>query len=113
YEPYYLNNISPSDIEFMSLKRSSKNLWDGLFNTSVYLNATGVVASSSNDDVLSSFIPVEYGKYYTVSGLDTSKILIYSQRIFGYSSNFSLRENFVKQVSQTGLSDKVTIYIDD
>lgn len=113
YEPYYLNNISPSDIEFMSLKRSNKNLWDGLFNTSAYLYSNGVTLSPSNNDVLSSFIPVEYGKYYTVSGLDASKVVENSQRIFGYSSNFSLTENLVKQVSQTGLSDKVTIYIDD
>lgn len=113
YEPYYLNNISPEDIEFISLKRSSKNLWDGLFNTSTFFNANGVVISSSNNDVLSSFIPVEYAKYYTVSGLDASKVIANSQQIFGYSSNFSLTANKVKQVSQTGLTDKVTVYIDD
>lgn len=115
YEPYLLleNGIVTAQLESLIIKFSSKNLWNGRVETKARFISSGVQSTSNENDTITSFIPVEHGKYYTISGLDLSKISSGYRRLHGYSSNISRTSNWVKQISVDAWSDTFTIYIDD
>src|SRR5690606_20480995 len=76
YEPHYLleNGLVATQLDSLITKKSSKNLWNGRVETKARFVSFGVQNTSNENDTITSFIPVEYGKYYTISGLDLSKI---------------------------------------
>lgn len=115
YEPYYLleSGIVATQLESLITKFSSKNLWNGKVETKARFINSGVQNTSNENDTITSFIPVEYGKYYTISGLDLSKIRSVYRQLHGYSSNISRTSNWVKQITVDAWSDTFTIYIDD
>ncbi|WP_180025335.1 hypothetical protein [Acinetobacter sp. YH16049] len=115
YEPYYLleNGLVATQLESLITKKSSKNLWNGRVETKARFISSGVQGTSNENDTITSFIPVEYGKYYTISGLDLSKINPAYRRLHAYSSNMNRLLNWVKQITVDVWSDTFTIYIDD
>ncbi|MCK8640486.1 hypothetical protein M1L59_07145 [Acinetobacter schindleri] len=115
YEPYYLleNGLVATQLDSLITKKSSKNLWNGKVETRARFINSGVQATSNENDTITSFIPVEHGKYYTISGLDLSKIGSAYRQLHAYSSNVSRTSNWVKQIPVGAWSDTFTIYIDD
>lgn len=113
YEPYYLleNGTTNGQVLGLLTDKSIKNLYDGGVLPRYRLLNYGTQASSSENDTITSFIPVEYGKYYTISGLDLS-LRSGIQNVLGYSSNVRLNANFVKNIP-VNWSSETTIYIDD
>ena len=77
-------NQQLQDVE--RLKTSTKNLFTGEVITKRRINSLGAQLTSSDNDVVSNFIPVVPGNYYTVSGLDSSLINSIYFRFSGYSA---------------------------
>lgn len=113
YEPYYLLEHGTTNGQVLGslTDKSIKNLYDGGVLPRYRLLNNGVQNTPSENDTITSFIPVEYGKYYTISGLDLS-LRSSGQTVLGYSSNFRLDANFVKNIP-VNWSSETTIYIDD
>ena len=116
YDPYFNTTYSAPISQASTLKQSTKNLYDGGVQTKSRLISIGVQGTSSDDDVVSSFIPVEYGKYYTVSGLNLSLINKETYlRLLAYTSNIttmSAAGTLVKSLSPT-FGNTFTFYVDD
>ncbi|MEQ1305106.1 hypothetical protein ABLB95_15430 (plasmid) [Acinetobacter radioresistens] len=98
-------------IEREELKTSSKNLFKGDVRTSLRLSGNGTSSNNSIDNVISNFIPVEFGKTYTVSGLNKDYINGVYRRINGYGANTDA--SFVKSLTFTGTEDGFTFTVDD
>lgn len=118
YEPYFMpaHSVSLNQANTIMPIQSTKNLYDGEVLTKARLISTGVQATSSEDDVVSSFIPVEYGKYYTVSGLNLGLINTVSYlRLIAYSSNLTTSTaagTLVKVITPTW-ANTFTFYVED
>lgn len=101
-------------VDVEKLKTSTKNLFTGEVITKRRIDANGAGPTSSDNDVISSFIPVEYGNYYTVSGVDRSLTHPVFTRISGYSSSDLGSANHVKQITNAVWSGNVcTFLVDD
>lgn len=101
YEPFVLpkHSISNAYLDSVVPSKSKKNLYDGGVNTKVRTVSTGMQVTSSNNDVVSSFIPVEFGKTYTISGLRVGLLDPIYSKIEGFSDDTMLiygGANFVK-----------------
>ena len=93
---------------------STKNLFTGEVITRRRINSLGAQRTSSDNDVVSNFVPVMSGNYYTVSGLDRSLIENTYQRISGYSSNGLDLTNHVKQITNAvWTGNTCTFLVDD
>nr|WP_314102875.1 hypothetical protein [Acinetobacter lwoffii] len=96
------------------LKTSTKNLFTGEVITKRRINSLGAQLTSSDNDVVSDFIPVVSGNYYTVSGVDRSLINGTYLRVSGYSSANLDSANHVKQITSIVWSgNTATFLIDD
>ena len=100
-----------SELEIEDLTTSSKNLFTGNVRTSFRLTGNGTASNNSIDNVISDFIPVEFGKTYTVSGINQSHINGNYSRINGYAD--STDASFVKNLTRTSTPDSFTFTIDD
>jgi len=111
YEPYYIleHGITPEQIESKIYHVSEKNLYDGKVSTNRRTLNIGLQTTANEGDTVSSFTPVEYGKHYTISGLNLGT---YQRRILGYSSNLGKDSDFVKDIVASS-SETVELFIDD
>lgn len=98
-------------IELEKLKVSPKNLFTGEARTSLRLSGNGTSSNNSINNVISHFVPVEFGKTYTISGLNKNYIDGVYRRINGYSTNSDA--SFVKSLTFTGTEDGFTFTVDD
>lgn len=117
YEPYRIPFIAtmPNYADVFSVKTSSKNLYDGGLNTRYRTIGTGALLTSSDDDVVSSLIPVQSGKTYTISGINPALLNSAFLRILGYKSNTAMitpSSNFTAVVGYAS-SPSFTITITD
>lgn len=101
-------------VDIEKLKASTKNLFTGEVITERRINSLGAQVTSSDNDVVSDFIPVVSGSYYTISGLDLSLIPYAYQRISGYSEADLASNKHVKQITNAVWSGNTcTFLIDD
>lgn len=89
---------------------SSKNLYDGIVKSKLTASGGAVQTAFSDNDTVTSFIPVEFGKYYTISGIDAQLILYYRRQVFGMSEKTN---NSFVSVLISNYGDVFTIYIDN
>ena len=116
YEPYILpkHSISNAYKDNIVPTRSIKNLYDGGVNTKVRTVSTGMQTTSSDSDVVSSFIPVDFGKTYTISGLRVGLLDPIYAKVGGFSDDNQLiygGSNFVKHFKPI-TDDTITVTID-
>lgn len=94
------------------LKKSTKNLYVGDIETRRKVGTlAGTYATSSNDDTVSPFIAVEYGKTYTISGVSPAKTGT-NVSIYGTENNSLTAAGFTKLLIARSL-DTITLTIDD
>lgn len=106
--------LSSQLAEVEKLSTSTKNLYTGEVITKRRINSAGAQPTSSDNDVVSNFIPVVSGSYYTISGLDLSLIPSAYQRISGYSEADLASKKHVKQITNAVWSGNTcTFLIDD
>lgn len=97
--PYYdlRFGVSRAGLDAALYTRSEKNLYDEKLNVRKTTTGTGIGVSSDDDDIITSFIPVEYGKTYAVSGLDPTLCSHSSyRRVLGYATNRTTTPGYVK-----------------
>lgn len=111
YQPYKVleHGVTSAEVEELIYKRSTKNLYDGRVATNYRTLSIGMQDTQSEGDTVSSFTPVEYGKYYTISGLNPLPV---AQRVHGYSNGNTPNGGFIKTLPSL-YSETVEIYIDD
>lgn len=114
----YISKIENSSTEKYPLLydntpiKSRKNLYTGNSIPEVQVNDNGASKSSNYDDVLSPFIPVEFGKTYTISGLSPSKMGNGTVRVLGFI-NPTIPSTAVKLLGTVRGDSKITVTIDD
>lgn len=104
-------NFPIKNVSEYQRKVSQKNLYTGSVIPKTKINNTGLYGSSYWDDVVSPFIPVEYGKTYTISGLTNSKVGE-PARIIGVENAVNPTTGFIKVLAIKS-SDNFTVTIDD
>ncbi|WP_297423940.1 hypothetical protein [uncultured Acinetobacter sp.] len=101
-------------VDIEKLKTSTKNLFTGEVITKRRINSLGAQRTSSDNDVVSNFVPVVSGSYYTISGLDLSLIPSAYQRISGYSEADLASNKHVKQITNAvWTGNTCTFLVDD
>ena len=100
-------------VDIEKLKTSTKNLFTGEVITKRRINSLGAQLTSSDNDVVSNFIPVVPGSYYTISGLDLSLINGVYQRISGYSEADLASNKHVKQITNVVWSGNTCSFLID
>ena len=93
-------------------KPSTKNLFKNKFVRKIKMFDGSAVYNQNLNDVIAGPIPVEYGKTYTVSGLNPRLLgggTVYAQ---GFSSAENLQSRFVKTLYK-GYDSTLTVTIDD
>lgn len=99
---------------FEKPKTSTKNLFTGEVITKRRINSAGAQLTSSDNDVVSNFIPVVLGNYYTVSGIDRSLINSTYLRFSGYSAANLDLVSHVKQITNIVWNgNSATFLVDD
>ena len=103
-----------ADLGVRLVERSAKNLYDGRVQQGQYINNLGGVYSPSTPGrAVSSFVPVQDGQTYTISGLDPALVPTGSnRRVAGYSADRSYAAGFVK-VFPAWATDTYTVTVDD
>ncbi|WP_026470043.1 pyocin knob domain-containing protein [Alkanindiges illinoisensis] len=91
---------------------SAKNIYTGDVNVKARVNDNGVYISANANDILSPFIPVEFGKTYTISGIPRDMMATTATRIMGVASNTVPSTDFVKVLTTT-TDTTVTVTIND
>lgn len=91
-----------------TLIQSTKNLYDGELRSRLTVSGGAIQTAFSDNDTLTSFIPVDFGKYYTISGLNPELVVSYRRQVLGLSSTKSVISVIVSKYS-----DMFTIYIND
>ena len=111
YEPYTLLNTGQVKEQAHNalVGLSSKNLYNGVVQDKIRLSNSGMLFSSSENDVISDFIPVEFNKNYTLSGLKLGA----EYRISGFTSDRELNSNTFVKTFTLSYTDTQTILIDD
>lgn len=92
-------------------RRSTKNLYRGKIQTKARLVGTVVQITTSDNDVISPYIPVEYGKSYTISGLQPAGLRDIYTLVHGTSADFA--QSHVKTLATSFSTGVVTVTIDD
>lgn len=90
---------------------STKNLYRGKLQTKARLVGTVVQITTSDNDVISPYIPVEYGKSYTISGLQPAGLRDIYTLVHGTSADFA--QSHVKTLATSFSTGVVTVTIDD
>ncbi|NGP43358.1 hypothetical protein G4V72_17335, partial [Acinetobacter sp. GC2] len=104
------------DSNFDKVVFSAKNKFDiDLIQTKVEVTKLFLNPTSSVNDVASQAIAVEYGKYYTISGVIPSYMSNFNVLAFNTLTPAvtSLGTGFVKALATSVKTSTVTIYIDD
>lgn len=102
----------PQDTPLDSIiKQSAKNLFSGEILKKVRMGQSGVIVSTSSDDAVTQFIPVQNGETYTISGLSFENIRVNFQ-VWGVENNVVPTTGFSSCLALTQ-NETITVTIDN
>lgn len=93
------------------IKQSTKNLFSGEILKNVRIGSAGVIASTSTDDAVTQFVPVQNGETYTISGLSFDNIRVNFQ-VWGVENNDVPTTGFSSRLALTQ-TETITVTIDN
>lgn len=113
----YVRSIAGTKLNYESFVgenqtlESKKNLYKGESQPYVGGNNLGIVNSGSKDDTHSAFVPVEFGKTYTISGI--SRALLTKPTVVYGTANKNIPSSGFLKLLATSYDEVITVTIDD
>lgn len=103
----YINNKL---LDYEKLSVSTKNKFKGGLVGKMKISSNGITASANANDYITEFVTVEFGKFYTISGINTA--LIRTNVAIVAATSDKTNASFIKSLGPITTST-VTVYIDD
>lgn len=97
-------------IDYEKLSVSTKNKFKGGLVGKMKISGNGITASAYENDYITEFVPVEFGKFYTISGINTA--LLRTNVAVVAATSDKTNASFIKSLGSITAST-VTVYIDD
>lgn len=96
--------------DYEKLSVSTKNKFKGGLVGKMRATSNGITASAYENDYITEFVPVEFGKFYTISGINTE--LLRTNIAVVAATSDKTNASFIKSLGSVSAST-ITVYIDD